>query len=189
MLERFNQSAFLFIHHFAGRNSFLDGVGIFFAEYLPYLMVAAFLIFCYYQTGTRRKIYLFCEGAIAVMLARGIVTEVIRLLYHHQRPFSFYGFTPLIPEAGWSFPSGHAAWFFAMAMTLWYANRKWGITFFVLSTLMGIARIYVGVHWPYDIIGGAVVGILSAVAIHALLAGSRRAIEERYALRAARQTP
>src|SRR5258708_24900384 len=94
------------------------------------------------------------------MVSRGIVTELIRYFYHHERPFSFYNFTPLIPEVGWSFPSGHAAWFFALATVIWYVNRKWGVWYFVLSVVMGIARIYVGVHWPLDVLGGIVAGVV-----------------------------
>lgn len=173
----FNQSLFLIIHGWSGRYAILDGLGIFLAEYMPYLLVLGFLIFAYYQGGRkggwRRKLYVFCEGALAVILARGIVTEFIRLFYHHARPFSFYNFTPLISEAGWSFPSGHAAWFFALAMTIWYFNRKWGIWYFVLATIMGIARIYVGVHWPLDIVGGAIVGVASAIFVHWLLRTQR----------------
>jgi len=165
----FNQSAFLFIHQFAGRHMALDAIGIFFAEYLAYFLVAAFLVLAYYQRGWRRKVYVFCEGAIAIMLSRGLVTEIIRLFYHHERPFSFFNFTPLIPEAGWSFPSGHMAWFFALALTVWFVNRTWGWWFFGLSFVMGIARIYVGVHWPFDILGGIVVGLASAWFVHWLL--------------------
>ena len=62
---------------------------------LPYLLVLAFLVLVYYQKGWRRKVYLFCEAALAIILARGIVTEVIRYFYHEPRPFSFYNFTPL----------------------------------------------------------------------------------------------
>lgn len=148
-------------------------MGIFLAEYLPYLMVAAFLVFAYYEAGWRKKFYLFAEGAIAVMLARGILTEAIRFFYHHERPFSFYGFSPLISESGWSFPSGHMAFFFALAMVLWYANRRWGTWFFVLSAIMGIARVYAGVHWPLDILGGIIAGILSAMLVRELLRPSR----------------
>jgi undecaprenyl-diphosphatase len=169
-----NQVVFLFIHQFAGRNFLLDDIGIFLAQYLAYFMVAAFLVFAYYQDGRRKKLYVFAEGAIAVMVSRGLVTEIIRLFYHHMRPFSFYNFTPLIPESGWSFPSGHAAWFFALSLVVYYFNKKWGWWFFGLSTLMGIARIYVGVHWPLDIIGGAIVGLLSAWFVHWLLKSSRK---------------
>lgn len=169
-----NQTLFLAIHQFAGRHLWLDDLGIFFAQYLAYFLVAAFLVLAYYQLGWRRKLYVFCEGAIAVMLSRGLVTEVIRLFYHHVRPFSFYNFTPLIQEAGWSFPSGHMAWFFALSLTVWYVNRTWGWWFFGLSFVMGIARIYVGVHWPLDILGGIVVGLLSAWFVHWLLRDVRQ---------------
>lgn len=169
-----NQTIFLYIHQFAGRSFLLDDLGIFLAEYLPYLMVAGFLVLIIYENGWRRKLYWFAEGAIAVMISRGLLTEIIRLFYHHERPFSFYNFTPLISETGWSFPSGHAAWFFALAMTVWYVNRKWGIWYFALAVIMGVARVYAGVHWPLDIIGGVVVGILSALFVHWLLGRSRR---------------
>jgi undecaprenyl-diphosphatase len=169
-----NQTLFLFIHHFAGRNIFADDIGVFFAEYLPYLMVLGFLVLAFYENGWRKKLYLFAEGTLAVILSRGIVTELIRFFYHHERPFAFYGFTPLISESGWSFPSGHAMWFFALALTIWYFNRKWGWWYFVLAALMGVARIYAGVHWPYDILGGAILGMACAMFAHWLFKDSRK---------------
>ncbi len=169
-----NQSLFLLVHGFANRSAILDFLGIFFAQYLPYLMVGVFLILAYYQVGWRRKLYVFAEGAVAIMISRGLVTEIIRFFYHHERPFSFFHFVPLIPEAGWSFPSGHMAWFFALSMAVWYFNRRWGIAYVFLSALMGLARIYVGVHWPLDILGGAVVGVLSAMFVHWIFTASRR---------------
>ncbi len=174
----FNQAAFQFIYAAGHRNAFWNVLGIFFAEYLPYLLVLAFLVLVYYQNGWRRKVYLFSEGALAIILARGLVTEAIHFFYHHPRPFVFYGFTPLISESGWSFPSGHAAWFFALAFVVWYANRKWGWWFFALATIMGVARIYVGVHWPLDIAGGAAIGLLCAWFVHWLLMESRKGLEK-----------
>ncbi len=174
----FNQAAFQFIYAAGHRNAFWNVLGIFFAEYLPYLLVLAFLVLVYYQNGWRRKVYLFSEGALAIILARGLVAEAIHFFYHHPRPFVFYGFTPLISESGWSFPSGHATWFFALAFVVWYANRKWGWWFFALSTIMGIARIYVGVHWPLDIAGGAVIGLFCAWFVHWLLTESRKGLEK-----------
>lgn len=164
-----NQSLFQFIHQFAGHSALLDHVGIFFANYLPYLLAAAFLVLAAYEPGLRKKLYLFAEGAIAVMLSRGLLTEIIRFFYHHERPFAFYNFTPLIGESGSSFPSGHMTFFFALAAVVWYANRRWGWWFLGLSFAVGIARIYVGVHWPFDIFGGIVIGIACGMFVHRLL--------------------
>lgn len=175
-MESLNQWMFQVIYMSAHRNGMWDALAIFFAEWLPYLLVAAFLVLVYYQKGWRRKCYLFCEGALAIILARGIVAEVIHLLYHHPRPFSVYGLVPLFAESGWSFPSGHATWFFALALTVWFANRTWGWWFFALAAIMGVARVYAGVHWPMDILGGAVMGAASAWFVHWLIGGSRRAL-------------
>ncbi len=172
-MQSFNEIVFKFFFYTIPHNSFSDVLGIIIAQYIPYLLVLGFLILVYYQPFSRRRVYLFCEGALALILARGLITEIIRFFYHHERPFSFYNFTPLIPESGWSLPSGHASFFFALAMVVWYADRRWGMVYLVLVTLVGLARIFVGVHWPLDIIAGAIVGIASAAAVHALLRKSR----------------
>ncbi|MCL4437537.1 phosphatase PAP2 family protein, partial [Patescibacteria group bacterium] len=84
------------------------------------------------------------------------------------RPFDYFHFTPLISESGNSFPSGHAAFFFAIAIIILFWRPKWGWFFVGSSILLSIARIYVGVHWPLDIIGGAVIGLASGFAVYYL---------------------
>jgi undecaprenyl-diphosphatase len=175
------QQLFNYVHQFAGRNPILDGVGLFFADYLIYFLVLGFLFLVLMETGPRRKLYLFAEGALAVILARGIVTELIRHFYYNPRPFEAYGFTPLISESGASFPSGHMTFLFALALVIWYANRKWGSIYFVLSALVGLARIYAGVHWPYDVLGGIVIGLVCALIVHLLLRRTRQALYPRRA--------
>src|SRR5580692_10966911 len=96
-----DEKVFHFMYAAGHHNAFWDVLAIFFAEYLPYILVLAFLVLVYYQKGWRRGLYLFCEGTLAIILSRGIVTTVIQYFYHEQRPFSFYGFTPLISESGW----------------------------------------------------------------------------------------
>lgn len=172
-----NQRLFPFFYAAAHHNAFWDVLAIFLAEWLPYLLVIAFFVLLYYQKTARRRIYLFCEAALTIILARGIIATTIHYFYHEPRPFSFYSFTPLFNETGWSFPSGHATWFFALALVVWFANRRWGWWFFALAVLMGAARVYAGVHWPLDIVGGAVIGLLCAWFVHWTLAKSRKELK------------
>jgi undecaprenyl-diphosphatase len=175
-MANLNLAVFTFIHSWSGHSAFADVAGVFFAEYLPYLLVLGFLVLVFKQLGARRKFYLFAEGALAVILARGIITEAIRFFYNVARPFATLGFSPLIAESGPSFPSGHMAWFFALVVVVWFVSRTWGIWYLALTALMGIARISVGVHWPLDILGGVAVGIASGYFIHWLLRGPREAL-------------
>ena len=70
-----------------------------------------------------------------------------------------------MPSKSLSFPSGHtsSAFTFALAITMVLKNKWVGIGSFVFAFLMGISRIYVGVHYPTDVIAGAFVGLLYAV--------------------------
>lgn len=171
-----NQAVFTFIHNFAGRNFLLDGIGIFFAQYFPYfLFIGAFWLILR-EPGWRRRLFFFSEAALAVIVSRGIVTEFIRFLYYSPRPFESLGFTPLIPESGSSIPSGHAAFYFALAIVIFFYNRRWGTWYFVFVLVNGIARIFTGVHWPSDVLAGAALGIATAAAIHLLLRDYRKHI-------------
>lgn len=165
----FNLSLFNFLHGLSGRSPFIDAAGIFAAKYIPYIIFFAFLWLVVSQPGWRRRIFFFSEAAIAVILSRGLITEIVRFFYYSPRPFEALHFQPLIPESGSSIPSGHAAFFFALAMIIYFYNRRWCIWYFAITVLISLARIFAGVHWPSDIIAGAVVGILSGIFVHVLL--------------------
>ena len=67
-----------------------------------------------------------------------------------------------------SFPSGHAATSFAAATVLTLARPRWAPAFYLLALAIGFSRVYVGVHYPLDIVGGAALGIAVAGALRFL---------------------
>ncbi|MFE6866801.1 phosphatase PAP2 family protein [Kitasatospora sp. NPDC057692] len=83
------------------------------------------------------------------------------------------------PGAGdWSFPSNHTVIAFAAAAALWFADRRIGAVAAVAAVLMGASRVWVGVHYPHDVLVGALVGVLVAVPL-ALAAGAAGPLVER----------
>ncbi|MFI9329936.1 phosphatase PAP2 family protein [Kitasatospora sp. NPDC052868] len=83
------------------------------------------------------------------------------------------------PGAGdWSFPSNHTVIAFAAATALWFVDRRLGAVAYVAAVLMGASRVWVGVHYPHDVLVGAVVGVLVAVPL-ALAAGRAAPLVDR----------
>ena len=73
-----------------------------------------------------------------------------------------------------SFPSGHAASSFACAVVLAWAAPKLAVPLLVLAAAIGWSRVYVGVHYPSDVVGGALLGVAIATALRSLAAARRR---------------
>lgn len=166
----FDQALFQVIFGLAHRSALLDFLGIFLAKYLPYALFAVFFIWLFFERNWKLRFYAFAFPALAAILARGIGVELIRFLYYRPRPALVLAIDPLIatPVAS-SFPSGHATMFFALAAAMFFLNRWLGIWFLAAAVLVGLGRIFVGVHWPSDIIAGALLGVICALAIHRLL--------------------
>lgn len=162
---------FELLNSFAGKSELVDIFIIFSATLLPYWVVGAAFIFFLRS----RKIIL--EALAAVVLSRFFVTEIIRLFYNRERPFDLpaevltkAGLKPVYQlffhDPGYAFPSGHAAFFFALATAIFLYHKGWGSIFFGAALLISLSRVIAGVHWTSDIIVGAAIGIVSAVVIY-----------------------
>ena len=84
------------------------------------------------------------------------------------RPRPFMAIAPgpelLIPRPdGWSFPSGHSCSSFAAATAIFLKDKRWGSAAFVLAGLIAFSRVFLFVHWPSDVVAGALLGVLCAL--------------------------
>ena len=109
--------------------------------------------------------------AIADWSATGIKTLVTR-----DRPSLRYAAPKvLVPVPhDHSFPSGHAATSFAGATVLAFAFPRLAPALVLLAAAVAFSRVYVGVHYPLDVIGGAALGVLVATALRLLVRGRLR---------------
>jgi len=165
-----DQIIFRLINGLAGKWWPFDWLGIFFAEYLGYFIVLIAIFIFIKERNWRQRIYFFALAGLSVILARGLITEIIRFFYERPRPFLTLQIQPLIEHnLTSSFPSGNAAAFFALGLAIFYFNRKWGWRCLILALLIGAARIFTGVHWPSDILAGAIIGLVSAFLVKKFL--------------------
>jgi len=137
---------------------------IFLGEYLGHILLAGILVF-WWQNRKKHPRF-FWQAVAAAILSRGIIVEAIRLIWERPRPFVENNIMPLIEHAASpSFPSGHAAVFFALGTILWFYNKKAGLLFLLGATVLSLARVFAFLHWPSDILAGAVIGIVSAILV------------------------
>ncbi len=157
-----------------GNWKILDWIGIFLADYFPYILGAVLIALFLWK---KNRLMVISAG-ISVFLSRLVIAEIIKRLYHHGRPYVILNtVNKLISENHdyQSFPSGHAAIFFALAMAIYFFNKKLGLWFFLGAITISVARIFVGVHWPSDVLAGAAIGIVSAIIIKGTISRFRKA--------------
>jgi undecaprenyl-diphosphatase len=112
----------------------------------------------------------------AAGLSADLISLALRQLIGRDRPFVVYPEPrPLVhPPSSGSFPSGHAAAAFACATVIAWASPRLAVPAYVVAVLVAWSRVYVGVHYPLDVLGGAVLGVLVAIALLKLEAALRR---------------
>lgn len=109
---------------------------------------------------------------IICLAAAFVLTDIVlKDLIGRIRPYEVIEGLKLLvaPETSFSFPSGHTSASFACATALTLSFGKKGAWSFVLAALIALSRLYVGVHYPTDVLGGIVVGTLAAVGAYYLL--------------------
>lgn len=165
-----NNNIFFFLYNLAHQSVFFDRLVIFFAVYFPIVVIflaGIFLIMHHEVLKAEEPFKVFLEKKREILMVffsaivAWVTAYVLKFLIHSPRPFdAFSQVHSLFSETGYSFPSGHATFFMALAFAIFFLHKKVGYIFMFFALLIGLARIIAGVHFPIDILGGFVLGFL-----------------------------
>ena len=154
-----NMVFFRLINNLANKNMELDWIMIFFTKYVPYIFMAViamvFIIGIIRKNSDYRKVAVntFVITVINLMLA-----FIVGGIYYVDRPFVHNKVNLLLPHVkDASFPSDHAIGTMSIALGIEKYNKLFSIILIILSIIVGFSRMYVGHHYPMDVIGAYVI--------------------------------
>ena len=174
-----NHDLFFIIFNLAHQTSFIDSFIVFCAKYLQYFALAFLLIYLAYhyvgEFAPEKPFFVIRTKIKEILLVfvpavfSWVAAELIKAIVHAPRPFIVFKDTiqPLFIHGGMdSFPSGHAMFFGALAMSVFFVHKELGKFFFLIAFIIGLARVASGVHFPIDILFGYIFGIAVSFIFH-----------------------
>ncbi len=144
-----NETIFLAINGLAGRSHLFDVLGVFLADKFLYVF-ALIILGLWFNKRLRPYVYLALGSAL---IARGVIVEILKRIIDHPRPYEIVGNIHQLlvdNEQGMSFPSGHTVIFFSFAFSFWGTKYFW--PFLIMAIIGSLARVFVGVHFPWDVL-------------------------------------
>lgn len=163
-----NEAIFESINGLATHHALLDSVMIFSSAYLPYLialcMAAMYLAGVIGRNKRRRQTAVHTAVLLALNL---LLAFLIGQIWYEPRPFLTRKVNLLYPHVSdSSFPSDHATATLSIALGLGRADTILGIVLALLSGIVGVSRVYVGHHYPFDILGSYALVFLTEYLYH-----------------------
>lgn len=128
--------------------------------------------FLYWLTlGKGKGRWLVLSLVVAVTLSDQLSAHVLKLWVERVRPCNALDavLTPAGKSMAYSFPSSHAANMGSSMLLLSLTFRRWIPLFVVIALLVGLSRIYLGLHYPSDVLGGYAVGLLVGYVVWATI--------------------
>ncbi|MGE7907163.1 undecaprenyl-diphosphatase [Peribacillus sp. NPDC094092] len=167
-LSEMNSSLFRMVNNLGKQYTDLNPFFVFIAEYMIYFLVLAVLLFLF-SRGNKNRIMVIC--AFITLVISELLAKTAGQFHSNNQPFAeLPNVNKLVEKAvNNSFPSDHTIIFFSFCITFWLFKRGWGILWVLLAVLVGISRIWVGVHYPADVLVGAIISIVAAAIVYKMV--------------------
>lgn len=164
-LSEINIHWFRMINDLGKQYTSLNPFFVFIAEYMVFFLVLAILVY-WFTRSNQNRMMVIC--AFITFVIAEIIGKIAGKIHSNNNPFAeLSNVNQLIEKAvNNSFPSDHTMLFFSFCVSFWLFKRGIGILWIILAVLVGVSRIWVGVHYPADVIMAAIISIISAIIVY-----------------------
>ena len=146
----------------------LDALSIIAANYFWYVIIGIAVVYFLIQPRPEQKRMVILAALVLPLVY--LISLLGGAFYYDPRPFVVEHFTPLIPhKPSNGFPSDHVLWSAATAAIIFPSNKYLSLLLWVLTILVGAARVRAGVHHPIDIAGSILMAIVAASIVYLII--------------------
>ncbi|MCK6162457.1 undecaprenyl-diphosphatase [Bacillus pumilus] len=163
-MQGYNEDLFRWVNQLSIDHGYLNPLFIGLAEYTV-LLAALMCLFIWFQNRSRTNRRVVVSAGFTFILAE-LIGKIAGIFYSNQQPFAEMSHVNLLiqKEVNNSFPSDHTIFIFSVCLIFWLFHKR-HVYWLIIACAVGFSRIWVGVHYPFDVLAGAVIACLTAVAV------------------------
>ncbi|MCC9087260.1 undecaprenyl-diphosphatase [Bacillus pumilus] len=162
-MQGYNEDLFRWVNQLSIDHGYLNPIFIGLAEYTV-LLAALMCLFFWFQNRSSNRAMVVSAGFTFILAE--LIGKIAGIFYSNQQPFAEMSHVNLLiqKEVNNSFPSDHTIFIFSVCLIFWLFHKR-HVYWLIIACAVGFSRIWVGVHYPFDVLAGAVIACLTAVAV------------------------